>query len=311
MIHIKAYQKTHMVVWDDFVRNSKNGIFMFERGFMDYHSDRFKDNSLMFYDDDKLIAVLPITLHGDELRSHGGLTYGGFITSDKMKQHHMNDCFDALKIYMQDNKISKLIYKLIPHIYHKQSAEEDLYSLYRVGAKLFKIEPSTTIFLKNPLKMSKGRKAQVARAKREGVIIQESDDFTNFIRLENLILSEHYNTKAAHTSEELKLLKSRFGDKIQLWIAEYRGRLIAGTVIFIYENVVHTQYLAADETAREIGGLDLLIKTLMDKFSESHTYFDFGISSENNGQYLNEGLIAQKEGFGGRAIAYQTWEMNL
>lgn len=311
MIKIKVYQNAHISIWDNFIRNSKNGIFMFERGFMDYHSDRFKDNSLMFYDDDKLIAVLPASLHGDELRSHGGLTYGGFVTSDKMKQHHMNDCFDALKIYMQDNKISKLIYKLIPHIYHKQSAEEDLYSLYRVGAKLFKIEPSTTILLKNPLKMSKGRKAQVARAKRESVIIQKSNDFESFIKLENLILSEHHSTKAVHTDKELKFLRSIFGDKIQLWIAEYCGKMIAGTLLFVYENVVHTQYLAADETARTIGGLDLLIKTLMDKFSESHTYFDFGISSENNGEYLNEGLIAQKEGFGGRTIGCQTWEIFL
>lgn len=311
MVEIQTYTQDKKDVWDAFVKNAKNGIFMFERGFMDYHSDSFKDNSLMFYENGELLAVLPASLHGDELRSHGGLTYGGLITSDKMKQHHMNDCFDVLKAYMQENKISKLIYKVIPHIYHKQSAEEDLYALHTSGAKLFKIEPSTTVFLKNPLKMPKGRKAQVARAKREGVVIQESIDFEKFIALENSILSERHATQAVHTAKEVALLKSRFDDKIQLWTAEYQGKMIAATLLFIYDNVVHTQYMAADETAREIGGLDLLIKTLMDKFSESHTYFDFGISSENNGQFLNEGLIAQKEGFGGRTTIYQTWELNV
>lgn len=311
MVKIEKYTSDKKQIWDAFVQASKNGIFMFERGFMDYHSDRFKDNSLMFYNEDELIAVLPTSLHGDELRSHGGLTYGGFITSDKMKQHYMNDCFEALKAYMQQNKISKLIYKVIPHIYHKQSAEEDLYSLYKIGAKLLKIEPSTTVLLKNPLKMPKGRKAQVSRAKREGVEVKESDDFENFIELENSILSEHHNTKAVHTAEELRLLKSRFNDKIQLWTAEYQGQMIAGTLSFVYDDVVHTQYMAANDTAREIGALDLLIKTLMDKFSESHTYFDFGISTEDNGQYLNEGLIAQKEGFGGRTTIYQTWEIRI
>ena len=47
---------------------------MLKRGYMDYHSDRFIDNSLMFYEDDKLIALMPASKHGNELRSHGGLT---------------------------------------------------------------------------------------------------------------------------------------------------------------------------------------------------------------------------------------------
>ena len=309
MIRVQKYTAEHKEIWNNFVSLSKNGIFMFDRGFMDYHSERFQDNSLMFYAEDELLAVLPASLHGNELRSHGGLTYGGFITSEKMKQHHMNDCFDALKTYMADNKISKLIYKAIPHIYHKQPAEEDLYAMYKCGAKLLKIEPSTTVLLKNPLKMPKGRKAQVSRAKREGVIIQESIDFESFIELENSVLGKHHATRAVHTAKELTLLKSRFDDKIQLWIAEYKGKMIAATLLFIYNNVVHTQYMAADETAREIGGLDLLIKTVMDNFSGTKLYFDFGISTEDNGNLLNEGLISQKEGFGGRTICYQTWEV--
>lgn len=310
MVKIQTYTQNQKDIWDAFVKNAKNGIFMFERGFMDYHSDRFKDNSLMFYDEDKLMAVLPASLHEKELRSHGGLTYGGFITSDKMKQHHMNDCFDALKNYMQQNNISKLIYKVIPHIYHKQPAEEDLYSLYLNEARLLKIEPSTTVLLKDTFKMPKGRKAQVARAKREGVIIKQSTDFDTFIDMENLVLAERHNTKAVHTADELHLLASRFSDKIQLWAAEYQGKMVAGTLLFVYDNVVYTQYLAADDTAREIGALDLLIKTLMNQFSATKTYFDFGISSEDGGHYLNKGLIAQKEGFGGRTTIYQTWEIN-
>lgn len=311
MIRVQKYTAEHKEIWNNFVSLSKNGIFMFDRGFMDYHSERFQDNSLMFYAEDELLAVLPASLHGNELRSHGGLTYGGFITSEKMKQHHMNDCFEALKTYMADNKISKLIYKAIPHIYHKQPAEEDLYAMYKCGAKLLKIEPSTTVLLKNPLKMPKGRKAQVSRAKREGVSIEQSTDFDTFINIENIVLSERHNTKAVHSAEELKLLKSRFDKEIQLWVAKYQEQIIAATLLFVYDKVVHTQYLATTEKGREIGALDLLIKTLMEQFAISKIYFDFGISSEDNGQFLNEGLIAQKEGFGGRTTIYQTWELNV
>ena len=238
MISIKKYSSEFQEEWNDFIKNSKNGIFMFNRGFMDYHSDRFIDNSLMFYDNDELIALLPLSRHDNELRSHGGLTYGGFVTSEKMKQHKMLECFDVLKQYMQENGYTKLLYKSLPYVYYKQPSQEDEYALFKNNANLVKIEPSTTINLSNPCKMPKGRKAQISRAKREGVIIEESNNFVKFIDLENLVLSEHHNTKAVHTAEELNLLKSRFENEIQLRVAKYDNEIIAGTLLFVYENVV-------------------------------------------------------------------------
>jgi len=309
MITIKNYTLDKKEIWDDFVKNSKNGIFMLNRDYMDYHSDRFKDNSLMFYYNDKLIALLPANIQDNVLYSHGGLTFGGFITNENMKQHKMNSCFECLIDYCKHNNIEKIIYKCIPQIYHKISADEDLYSLFLNNAQPIKIEPSTTILLNTPCKMPKGRIAQISRAKREGIIIEKSDKFYDFIKLENQVLNEYHNTKAVHSPEELGLLHSRFPENIQLWIAKYNDEIIAGSLIFVSEQTIHTQYLAANDKSREIGGLDLLIKTLIDKFSDNKKYFDFGISTENNGKFLNEGLISQKEGFGGRTTIYQTWEL--
>lgn len=311
MITIAKYNSENKTIWDEFIENSKDGTFMLKRDYMDYHKDRFEDFSLMFYEDDKLIAVMPASLHGSEVRSHGGLTYGGIISDNAMKQHRMMECFDRLKAFMKAKNVSRLVYKPTPYIYHKQPAQEDLYALFANGARLSRRDISSTIDLKDQIKMPKGRKAQISRAKREGVMIEESVDFETFIDLENQILSEYHNTKAVHTASELKLLKSKFEDKIQLWVAKYNSQIIAGTVIFLYDKVVHTQYMAADETAREIGGLDLLIKTLIDKFADEKEYFDFGISTENGGTVLNYGLIAQKEGFGGRGIVYDFYELEI
>ncbi len=295
--------------WNEFVKNAKNSLFMFNRSFMEYHKDRFTDNSLLFFDEEELVALLPASLKENKLYSHGGLTYGGFITSTKMKQHHMNECFECLKEYMQQNKIESILYKTIPYIYHKQGAQEDIYSLFVNGAAIEKIEPATVINLKDPLKMPKGRKAQVSRAKREGVEIVESTDFNTFIELENSVLSEHHNTKAVHTGEELELLHNRFPENIKLYAAMYKGKMIAGTVLFIYDTVVHTQYLAANDEAREIGALDYVVASVIENYKATKSYLDFGISSEEGGKVLNEGLIFQKEGFGGRTIVYQTFSM--
>lgn len=311
MYRIVKYSIVDKALWNSFVKNSKNGIFMFDRDFMEYHSDRFVDNSLMFYDEkDNLVALMPANIKDNVLYSHQGLTYGGFIINKDMKQHKMLKCFESLKTYMQEKNISQLVYKTIPHIYHKLPSEEDLYALYFNNAHLLKIEPSTTIFLASPCKMTKGRKAQVSRAKREGAVVQESNDFKAFIELENKVLKENHNVKAVHTGEELELLNSRFSDNIKLFVAKYNNEIIAGALLFIYDEVVHTQYLAANDKAREIGALDLIINELINKYKNSKKYFDFGISTEDNGQYLNEGLISQKESFGGRTTCNLVWELN-
>ncbi|WP_233711716.1 GNAT family N-acetyltransferase [Helicobacter pullorum] len=278
---------------------------MFDRSYMDYHSDRFKDNSLIFYENEKPIALLPCNVSQNALYSHQGLTFGGFIVDENMKQGKMLECFEVLREYMQENCFEKLIYKSTPYIYHKIPAQEDLYALFRNNAELFRVDCSTTIDLRNICKMPKGRKAQISRAKREGVEIFSSEDFEAFVMLLNSVLQKQHGVNAVHSAEELKLLYSRFPQNIKLFVAKIDKEIIAAALLFIYDDLVHTQYLAANERAREIGALDLLIKTLMDEFTKSKKYFDFGISTENGGQVLNQGLISQKEGFGGRSVAHQ------
>lgn len=295
--------------WDDFVRQAKNSHFMFFRNYMDYHSDRFKDHSLLFYKDDKLLAVLPASEHGDELRSHGGLTYGGFLSGESMKQGKMMECFSLLRQYLRENNFSRMIYKCIPSIYHQIPAEEDRYALFRNQAKLLKIEPATVIDLMNHTKMSKIRIRQTHRAEREGVSCIRSFDFDRFFELGNEVLKNRHQVHAVHTAGEMRLLQNRFPQNIELYLAVQNDELLAGTLVFITEKAVHTQYLASGETGRKTGALDLLISTLIEHFRSGKVYFDFGISTESDGQILNEGLIYQKEGFGGRTIAYETWEI--
>lgn len=310
-MEVRFYTPADLELWDSFIKSSRMPMFMFERGFMDYHSDRFQDASLLFFHEGQLMAVLPASKHGCEVRSHGGLTYGGMIYGEKMKQVAMLECFDAMIAFFHEQGIGSITYKTIPHIYHKQPAEDDLYALFVNKARLLKAEPSTVINLKSPYKMPKGRKAQISRAKREGVEIVETEDFKTFINLENKVLKEKHGTTAVHSADELTLLKGRFPENIRCLAAYLGDELIAGAILFVYDSVVHTQYLAADEKARECGALDLVIATAIDHYKCSHAFFDFGISSEDNGKMLNAGLISQKEGFGGRTNIYSTWELAI
>ncbi len=314
MIKINRYSDNEKETWNQFNRTSKNPMFMFDRNYMDYHRDRFLDHSLMMYNDGDLIALLPACEKDGALFSHAGLTFGGFITNEKMKQHTMNECFDKLIHYAFTQRWEAITYKTIPHIYHQQPAEEDWFALFANGANLETVDVSTVVNLSSPLKMPKGRKAQISRARREGVeikILQDFDSYQQFIALENEVLECRHGTHAVHSAEELKLLHDRFPDNIHLFGALMCGKIIAGCVIYEYGQVIHTQYMAADEEARKIGALDLTVATIIEKYQSNKLWLDFGISTEHGHIYLNEGLAAQKEGFGGRTNYYGIWKLNI
>ena len=145
MFRLVRYTPDRQREWDDFVARSKNGVFLFRRDYMDYHADRFDDHSLMAYQGGQLIAVLPANRAGDALVSHGGLTYGGFVTGDRARAAGALGLFAALLDHARDVGMRAVVYKPVPHIYHRAPAEEDLYALFRFGARLLRRDVSSAI----------------------------------------------------------------------------------------------------------------------------------------------------------------------
>lgn len=307
---IVKYQAEHQKLWNDFIEHSKNGTFMLNRGYMNYHSDRFIDHSLMFFDNkEQLVAVMPASLHGDELVSHGGLTYGGIVSSNRMSVKSMLDLFSDLKKYLKKNALTKLIYKRVPSIYHKYFADEDLYALFINEAKLIRRDVSFAICIENRIAFSKGKKCGISKAKQSNVQISIFNDFSLFFDCENKLLMEKYNTQAAHSADEMALLYSRFPDNIKMFGAFMENELVAGTILFVTESVIHTQYIATTEKGRKTGAFDLLVDYLLTAYNGKKKILDFGISTEQEGLYLNEGLSRQKEMFGARAVVYDFYEL--
>lgn len=81
--------------------------------------------------------------------------------------------------------------------------------------------------------------------------------------------------------------------------------------MFVTENVVHAQYTAATEEGKKKGAIDLVIDYIINTAYPDKRYFDYGISTENHGLYLNESLLYQKEGFGARGTVYDIYTISL
>lgn len=309
---IIKYNLEHKNTWNDFVSSAKNSHFFFKRDYMEYHSDRFDDYSLIIYDDkDKVIAVLPANKVENILYSHQGLTFGGFIVNDKMTVEIMLNIFEVLKLFLKENSFNKLIYKCIPYTYHLKPAEEDRYALFINNAKLIRRDVSSTIDLSVPIRYSKGRKWSVNKAKKENLQVVETTDYDTFWNLLESVLEAQHGSKPVHTVEEIKELAAYFPKNIKLYIALQDNEVLCGAVIYENDEIVHTQYLANSLLGRDIGALDFLSDYLINDKYKQKNYFDFGISNEEQGRVLNTGLIAQKEGFGARAVVHDFYEVDI
>lgn len=330
---IIPYSINRKETWDAFVEKSKNGTFLLQRNFMDYHNDRFFDCSLLIYDgvspDDEykeshmttkdLVAVFPANYdeHTKCVYSHQGLTYGGLIVLPEVTQMEVISIMQEILCYYRDYmQALKVYYKPIPYIYSVIPSDEDLYALFRAGAQLSRRLVSTAINQRNTLKMRTLRMRQAKKAVDHGCYldhIPENDEvgLKEFWDLLTDVLMVHHNSRPVHTYEEILRLIRLFPKNIRVYVVRHDERIVAGTVIFESRQVAHVQYIASGDKGREYGALDLLFKHLINERYKQFEYLDMGTSNENDGRFLNEGLIFQKEGFGGRAVCYDTYEVDL
>lgn len=311
-MNLQPYSAKLKPAWDAFAKRSRNGLFQFQRDYMEYHSDRFTDFSLVALDDQGgILALLPASIEDNVVHSHAGLTFGGVVTNERMKISEMMDFFDALGAFLRAKGVEKLIYKSIPHIYHRIPAEEDRYALFRNGAARVRCDISSTVRTDARLPLSKGRRYAIKQAHKAGLAVEMSHDFEAFMRLEEALLAEKYATRPTHSGKELALLASRFPERIKLFTVHIRDELIAGVVVYLYDTVAHAQYIAASDTGKQLGALDLIIDHLIGEVYSNVPFFDFGISTEHQGTYLNEGLVANKQSFGARAVVHETYEWRV
>lgn len=309
---IRRYKAEDAAMWDALVDESRQGTMLHYRGYMGYHADRFVDCSLIACRGGKPVAILPANISGNALYSHQGLTYGGWITPvSHFDGNDMLELCTAWIEYCRVNGISTIYYKVVPHIYHRIPAEEDLYAIFRFGAVPWITTLSSTIDMRNIPAMNKLQSRNLKKATAQCPWIKETDDAEYFMAVLRDCLKARHNTQPVHTVSELQLLKNRFPENIRLFICGTGSEVEAEVCIYDTSNVAHCQYIATTETGRQNGTLTYLFRELIFNIFPGRKYFDFGTSNESAGQVLNSGLLHQKFGLGGRGVVYQSFKLNL
>lgn len=311
-MRVVRYEPEYARVWNDFLSTAVNSTFLFDRGFMEYHADRFVDCSLLVFDGDSLIALLPANIAGDRLVSHGGLTYGGLLVRWGADLQEIANALGGVLRWCEDEGIRTLIYKRLPRIYSRSLDDEIDYLLFVLDARLFRRELSVAVDLgPNALPYRSGRRSSVATAARRGCDVERTDDLRPFwTNVLTPVLEQRHGATPVHSVEEIMLLARRFPENIRQFNVMHGDEIVAGATLFVTERVAHTQYLAVSEEGRRLRALDLLVDYLLRNEFSNKRYFDFGTSSLDEGKAMNSGLHFWKEGFGARGVCHDFYELD-
>lgn len=324
MFEIRRYSPDAAREWNQFVDASRNATFLFRREYMDYHADRFRDCSWMAYKGNRLMALLPANIDGEmTLHSHQGLTYGGWV----LPPAHLDgagllDIFSEAAGVWRSLGIRELIYKPLPHIYAKSPSDEDLYALFRLGAQLIQTDISSTAPLGDGVHFNSQQRRHLSSALKAGATVRElhgEDEIRGFMAMLADCLAERHGAKPVHSPEEMILLTDRFPNNIRFFgvsvqdsnAFEEDSVIDAGVCIYDTGLVAHAQYIATTPRGRELNLLTPLFHQLMSETFANRRFFDFGISNEDQGRYLNAGLLRQKFSYGATATAHLRYRLSL
>jgi len=320
---LKKYDQTHEEEWNNFVAASRNGTFMQQRTFLNYHPPgRFVDCSLLVYNSHgKLIAVIPAAekTAGQKkvFSSYPGASHGGIIVDQKFGTSEALALVPLLTEHCRANNFNAIEIKTVPRIYHCWPSDEIDFALRYYGFSPGSTELATALPLKELTKASdhlvQSTQRNIRKAQKLGVTIEESKDFATFWDILTGNLKRKHHTQPTHTLAEILDLTIRYPRSIKLFAAFLQGEMVSGAVVFLLNSrVMNCFYIANNDQYQHLRSLELLFYELINwGMEKNYAYLDWGISTENQGLRVNQGLFDFKEKFGGRGVLRERYYLDL
>lgn len=315
-ISIRQFRQIDSDAWDLFCEKSLQATFLHTRRFLSYHESRFHDYSLIIEDKGRWVGLFPAALSlfdSNLVISHPGITYGGILHQGDLKGERIIEALTVMKQYYASLGLVKLLYKAVPTFYHQAPLEDDTYALFRLGAKCIRCDLSSTIDLQHRLPVSERRRRSLKKAVKAGVAIVEGRQYLPDlwdVLFENL--QRKHGLSPVHKLEEIQLLAERFPENIRCVCGEVNGKVEAGTLIFITPTTYHAQYIASSEIGYDVSALDAIFEhCIIAAHQNGRRWFDFGVSTEDSGLILNDGLYRFKSEFGAGGTVHEFFELHL
>lgn len=313
-IDIVPYSGQHAAEWDSFCETGLQATLLHTRRFLSYHGERLTDRSVLIKDAGRTVGLFPAANDPTDTTcvvSHPGATYGGIIQQRALIGEPMIHAIQALRSYYGSMGAERIVYKAVPAMYHKSPAYDDIYALFRAGAVRTRCDLSSTIDLSARLRVSERRRRGLKKAVSAGVqILSGPHHLDSFWTVLTENLERKHGARPVHTVAEMHTLQDRFPKEILVLVATLEGHVEAGTILFRGASWDHAQYIASSQRGYEVCALDAVFEhSIHLATSANKRWFDFGISTEDRGTVLNEGLYRFKSEFGSGGTVYEHYQI--
>ncbi len=309
---VRRYHSDDFLLWNAFIGSAKNSTFLFHRDFMEYHSDRFQDYSLLVFEGENLVAVFPANWVEEKVYSHSGLTYGGFVLGETVGENDFEMIYAAVIEFLKTEKKKLLVIKeMLPFYYQIETTNFGEFFIEN-GAKITDTKMNLTIDFKSDYTISKSKKKHYRRLQSEGLVVKKEENFEIFwTKVLMPLLAEKYNAKPLHSLSEITFLQQKFPQNIEQYNLYRDEEILAGITIFKTQKVVKSQYGATTENGKKHRALDYLFIHLIEEFGKSFDYFDMGTVDDDSELGYNEGLLNQKKELGCNLYSQNTYQIAL
>jgi hypothetical protein len=311
------YTEADAQAWDALCESAYMSTLLHTRRYMAHHGDRFIDRSVLIEEDDgRFLGAIPAavsSLDAAIVVSHPGLTYGGVLHTGDLRGSVMLQALLCAADLWQTDGHRALLYKAVPHIYQRAPAQDDLYALFRLGAQRSRCDLSACVALDHKMRPAQRRVRSLRKARSAGVHVVDGAGHVESLWavLEDNLRRKH-GKAPTHSAAEIAVLAALFPASIEIKVAMLGPALVAGAVLFHTPTVAHAQYIASSEEGQAISALDAVFEVCMaDAVARGARWFDFGISTEQHGQVLNDGLHRFKTEFGAGAVVHEFYQWNF
>jgi hypothetical protein len=298
-------------LWDEFVRGSCNGHFLLERGYMDYHADRMEDASLMVFDGDRLLTLLPANRREDSLVSHDGLPFAGFVMGPRTLHQDMRSALKALSSYLLAHGFKRFVYRPTPVCYHRMPCQDDICLLHEMGAVCTKTKLSSGFAGPVPVLIGSETQRSVLKAARKlPCDFVECQDVALFWGHLERFLQARHGTRPVHTVEEMTLLRRRFPGQIRMFLAKAGEEIVGGVLVYLTARVMRMQY--SFRHRQDSTSVSRRLTLWLAAHPEcSRPWIDLGTSLDPETGEIDTTLLRSKERTGGRGTVVQTWTWEM
>lgn len=322
-VSITPYTEQWSDTWDAFVAASRNGAVFHTRRFLSYHpKDRFRDASILFLEGETIVGLLPAAVKEDGgkkiLTSHPGASYGGLVVGMDASVEETGSLLTLLREFAKKEKYAGLsMLRLAPASLQRSYSEDQQYWLYHMGFQMTRCEMDGAIDLKSldeeTLLASLTGKCRnmVRQAERAKIEVKLTEDFASFWPILESVLTGRHGTKPTHTVAEIQKLHELLPQGFRL-LAAYQGKKMVGGIVLvtIHGEALYTLYMAQEYSAQKDHPMHLLLfEAIRLALKEKRSVLHLGVSTEDGGKKINEGLFFFKESFGCRPVRRETWEI--